>query len=56
MADRKISNKELAKQMGVHRNTIHQLKFETPKMIRFKHLESLCSVLQCTPSDLFELE
>lgn len=56
MADRKISNKQLAESLGVHRNTIHQLKDDKPTMIRLQLLEGLCQVLQCQPSDLFEFK
>jgi putative transcriptional regulator len=56
MAQRKMSNKQLAETLGVHRNTVHQLKDDAPTMIRLKHLEDLCRVLQCTPSYLFELQ
>lgn len=54
MADRKISNKELADRLGVHRNTIQQLKVDKPVTIRLDHLESLCVLLECQPADLFE--
>lgn len=55
MKERRISNKMLAERMGVHRNTIQQLKEAHPTMIRLRHLEQLCQVLNCQPSDLFEL-
>ena len=54
MLERKISNKLLAESMGIHRNTVLLLKEEDPVMIRMKHLETLCEVLKCQPSDLFE--
>lgn len=55
MRERKISNKELAQRMGVHRNTVMQLKTDPPIMIRFRHLEALCEALACQPADLFEV-
>lgn len=54
MMERKMSNKLLAESMGIHRNTVLLLKEEDPVMIRLKHLETLCEVLECQPSDLFE--
>lgn len=54
MRERKISNKKLAESIGIHRNTVLLLKEDQPTMIRMKHLESLCHVLECQPSDLFE--
>lgn len=54
MTERKITNKQLAESMGIHRNTVLLLKEEDPVMIRMKHLETLCEVLGCQPSDLFE--
>lgn len=56
MADRKISNKQLAQHLGLHRNTVQQLRDDRPTMIRFEYLESLCELLQCEPSDLFEFQ
>lgn len=55
MRERKMTNKQLAESIGVHRNTVLLLKADYPTMIRMKHLESLCEVLACQPSDLFEL-
>lgn len=55
MRERKISNKQLAESIGVHRNTVLLLKEDYPTMIRMKHLESLCEILGCQPSDLFEV-
>lgn len=54
MKDKKISNKQLAESIGVHRNTVLLLKEDYPTMIRMKHLETLCELLECEPSDLFE--
>lgn len=54
MTERKITNKLLAESMGIHRNTVLLLKEEDPVMIRMKHLETLCEVLKCQPSDLIE--
>ncbi|MGV3523769.1 MAG: helix-turn-helix domain-containing protein [Candidatus Sericytochromatia bacterium] len=54
MRERRISNKRLAESIGVHRNTVLLLKEDAPTMIRLKHLEALCEVLNCQPSDLFE--
>ncbi|MEZ0369426.1 MAG: helix-turn-helix domain-containing protein [Candidatus Sericytochromatia bacterium] len=55
MRERKITNKQLAESIGVHRNTVLLLKEDYPTMIRMKHLESLCEILGCQPSDLFEM-
>lgn len=55
MRERKISNKQLAESIGVHRNTVLLLKEDQPTMIRMKHLESLCQTLNCQPSDLLVL-
>ncbi len=54
MKERRISNKLLAERMGVHRNTIRQLKEAHPTMIRLRHLDQICQVLECQPADLFE--
>lgn len=54
MKERKITNKQLAETIGVHRNTVLQLKDDAPTMIRLSHLESLCATLNCQPADLLE--
>lgn len=54
MKERKITNKQLAESIGVHRNTVLQLKGDSPTMIRLSHLESLCETLNCKPADLLE--
>lgn len=54
MQQRRVSNKQLADRLGVHRNTVLQLKEECPTMIRLEYLESLCLLLNCQPADLFD--
>jgi len=54
MQQRRISNKQIADQLCVHRNTVLSLKADAPTMIRFQHLETLCQILDCQPADLFE--
>jgi len=54
MADRRMTNQELADALGVHRNTVNLLREDYPTMIRLKHMEGICRVLNCTPADLFE--
>ncbi|PKL75582.1 MAG: transcriptional regulator [Candidatus Melainabacteria bacterium HGW-Melainabacteria-1] len=56
MRERRITNKQLAESIGVHRNTVLLLKEDHPTMIRMKYLESLCKVLKCQPSDLIEFD
>ncbi|NLT11852.1 MAG: helix-turn-helix transcriptional regulator [Clostridiaceae bacterium] len=54
MADRKISLNELADKVGMSNVNLSNLKTGKMKGIRFETMESICSVLECQPGDLFE--
>ncbi len=55
MAERCMSNEELAKRIKLHRVSVSNLKNaqEMPR-ISGKTLNSLCEALHCTPADLIE--
>ena len=55
MARGKVSNRELAKRLGVHETSVSRLRgADTMPRIDGETLEQLCKALDCTPSDLLE--
>lgn len=54
MADRNVGVKQLAATVGVHENTIKNMRKDFPKTIPVDLLESLCWHLTCEPADLFQ--
>ena len=54
MADRKISLKELAQNVGITEANMYTLKTGKAKAIRFSTLEKICSTLKCQPGDILE--
>lgn len=56
MADRKISLKELADEVGITNVNLSKLKNGKVTAIRFSTLEALCRVLDCQPGDIIEYE
>jgi len=54
MADRKISLKELAQNVGITEANMSNLKTGKVKAIRFSTLEAICKALECQPSDILE--
>ncbi|MGD2184202.1 helix-turn-helix domain-containing protein [Lusitaniella coriacea] len=57
MAERNISNKELAKRTGMHPTSISKLKTRR-RLTRIDEntLSTLCEVLNCQPGDLMVYE
>lgn len=54
MADRKISLKDLADQVGISTVNLSRLKNGKISAVRFSTLEALCQALHCQPGDLLE--
>ncbi len=54
MAKRKISLNELSQKVGITVANLSILKNNKAKAIRFSTLDSICRVLDCTPSDIIE--
>lgn len=54
MADRKISLKDLADQVGISTVNLSRLKNGKISAVRFSTLEALCQALRCQPGDLLE--
>lgn len=56
MADRKISLKDLAEQIGIANVNLSKIKTGKISAIRFSTLESICDVLKCQPGDILEYQ
>ncbi len=54
MADRKISLKDLADEVGITNVNLSKLKNGNVAAIRFQTLEAICKVLACQPGDILE--
>lgn len=56
MADRKISLKDLAEEVGITNVNLSKLKTGKAVAIRFSTLEAICKALDCQPGDLLEYQ
>lgn len=54
MADRKISLKELAEQVGIANVNLSNIKTGKINAIRFSTLNAICEALDCQPGDILE--
>jgi|TARA_R110000737_G_scaffold335047_1_gene353620 putative transcriptional regulator len=52
MAIRKVSSKELAKEIGITEANLSLLKRGKVKGVRFETLASICQYLDCQPGDI----
>jgi len=56
MADRKISLKDLADQVGIANVNLSNIKTGKISAIRFTTLDAICDVLDCQPGDILEYQ
>lgn len=54
MADRKISLKDLAEQVGIANINLSKIKTGKVSAIRFSTLNAICEALYCQPGDILE--
>ncbi len=54
MGERKLKIADVARDIGVHRNTITLLYYEKAQRIDFEVIDKLCEYFNCTVSDLLE--
>ena len=54
MADRKISLKDLAEQVGIANINLSKIKTGKVSAIRFSTLNASCEALDCQPGDILE--
>lgn len=55
MGTKKMKVSDVAREVGVHRNTITLLYNEEAKRIDLDTLEKLCKLFECSVCDLFEI-
>jgi putative transcriptional regulator len=54
MGERKLKIADVARDIGVHRNTITLLYYEKAQRIDFEVIDKLCKYFECTVSDMLE--
>ncbi len=54
MAERKISLKDLAEEVGITNANLSKLKTGKVSAVRFSTLEAICDALDCQPGDILE--
>ena len=54
MADRKMSLNQLAREVGISKVNLSNIKTGKISAIRFSTLEAICRVLDCQPGDILE--
>lgn len=55
MGERKLKIVDVARETGLHRNTITLLYNETANRVDIETIERLCGLFNCQVGDLFEL-
>ena len=56
MADRKITLKDLADQVGIANVNLSKIKTGRVCAIRFSTLAAICQALECQPGDILEYD
>ena len=54
MGERKLKIADVARDIGVHRNTVTLLYYEKAQRIDFEVIDKLCKYFECAVSDLLE--
>lgn len=54
LADRKMSQNDLAERIGIAPMNLSRIKTGKIKAVRFSTLEGLCRELRCQPGDILE--
>lgn len=54
MGERKMSVSDVARETGLHRNTVTLLYKETAKQVDIETIDKLCELFDCSVGDLFE--
>lgn len=56
MGERKLKISDVARETGLHRNTVTLLYDETAVRVDLETMERLCLLFECSVGELFELE
>ncbi len=56
MGEKKMKVIDVARETGLHRNTVTLLYKETATRVDFETVNKLCELFQCKISDLFEYQ
>lgn len=56
MGEKKLKIADVARAIGVHRNTVTLLYYEKAQRVGFEILDKLCKYLGCTVSDILEFK
>jgi len=56
MGEKKMKVIDVARETGLHRNTITLLYKETATRVDFETVNKLCELFECKVSDLFEYQ
>ncbi|HKI62290.1 MAG TPA: helix-turn-helix transcriptional regulator [Mariprofundaceae bacterium] len=54
MGERKVKAIEVARETGLHRNTVGALYFERASRVDLDAIDALCRYFECSVADLFE--
>ena len=54
MGERKMSISDVAREAGLHRNTVTLLYKETARQVELETIDKLCALFECEVGDLFE--
>ena len=54
MGDKKMKIADVARETGIHRNTVTALYKETAQRIELDAIDALCELFDCSVGELFE--
>lgn len=54
MADRKVVQKDLVKELGITPDNLSKLKTGKVSSVKLETMDKICKALKCQPGDLFE--
>lgn len=55
LGEKRISQAELSRKTGIRPNTISELYNEFSDKVKLKHIELICTALDCNIGDIFEI-
>lgn len=55
LTERRLSKYWLNTKLGLSDRNMNNMLMNRTRAIRYENIEKLCEILECTPSDLFEI-